>query len=125
MIRRPPRSTQSRSSAASDVYKRQAEGRPLQVGPAGADRPCGPLPVLAGRDPDLRRRDPRLRARGLVPRQPNERGTDLEPVRGTIGAVTLAGAMAKVAARAERAGADLRQPRLAALGTRRAREHAE
>ena len=26
MIRRPPRSTQSRSSAASDVYKRQAEG---------------------------------------------------------------------------------------------------
>eukprot|EP00657_Telonema_sp_P-1_P010297 TRINITY_DN464_c0_g1_i1.p1 TRINITY_DN464_c0_g1~~TRINITY_DN464_c0_g1_i1.p1 ORF type:complete len:175 (+),score=20.69 TRINITY_DN464_c0_g1_i1:144-668(+) len=30
MIRRPPRSTQSRSSAASDVYKRQ---------------PCAPLPV--------------------------------------------------------------------------------
>src|SRR5450756_3123267 len=27
MIRRPPRSTQSRSSAASDVYKRQARGR--------------------------------------------------------------------------------------------------
>ena len=26
MIRRPPRSTQSRSSAASDVYKRQAKG---------------------------------------------------------------------------------------------------
>src|SRR5680860_1589603 len=26
MIRRPPRSTQSRSSAASDVYKRQAVG---------------------------------------------------------------------------------------------------
>ena len=25
MIRRPPRSTQSRSSAASDVYKRQAQ----------------------------------------------------------------------------------------------------
>ena len=25
MIRRPPRSTQSRSSAASDVYKRQAD----------------------------------------------------------------------------------------------------
>src|SRR5680860_1917390 len=31
MIRRPPRSTQSRSSAASDVYKRQLEGRlPLE-----------------------------------------------------------------------------------------------
>src|SRR5450756_2109843 len=29
MIRRPPRSTQSRSSAASDVYKRQ--GEPLLV----------------------------------------------------------------------------------------------
>src|SRR5450756_2929341 len=28
MIRRPPRSTQSRSSAASDVYKRQAMARP-------------------------------------------------------------------------------------------------
>src|SRR5680860_1693544 len=26
MIRRPPRSTQSRSSAASDVYKRQVKG---------------------------------------------------------------------------------------------------
>src|SRR5680860_1023703 len=26
MIRRPPRSTQSRSSAASDVYKRQVQG---------------------------------------------------------------------------------------------------
>src|SRR5680860_1806871 len=26
MIRRPPRSTQSRSSAASDVYKRQEDG---------------------------------------------------------------------------------------------------
>ena len=30
MIRRPPRSTQSRSSAASDVYKRQAYGLPIR-----------------------------------------------------------------------------------------------
>src|SRR5450756_2631960 len=30
MIRRPPRSTQSRSSAASDVYKRQASRADLQ-----------------------------------------------------------------------------------------------
>src|SRR5680860_346111 len=30
MIRRPPRSTQSRSSAASDVYKRQAINAPVQ-----------------------------------------------------------------------------------------------
>ena len=46
MIRRPPRSTQSRSSAASDVYKRQASDTP---GPAenafqAAD---GPAPGLA------------------------------------------------------------------------------
>src|SRR5680860_811180 len=37
MIRRPPRSTQSRSSAASDVYKRQAQQRawrvPLKLSP--------------------------------------------------------------------------------------------
>ena len=30
MIRRPPRSTQSRSSAASDVYKRQAQDVPFR-----------------------------------------------------------------------------------------------
>src|SRR5680860_1337502 len=42
MIRRPPRSTQSRSSAASDVYKRQA-------------RPCAEVAPVAQRrfwDPD-------------------------------------------------------------------------
>src|SRR5450756_3250240 len=43
MIRRPPRSTQSRSSAASDVYKRQAvfpftvEAAPLARRDAGGD----------------------------------------------------------------------------------------
>src|SRR5450756_24136 len=31
MIRRPPRSTQSRSSAASDVYKRQAYGTFVRI----------------------------------------------------------------------------------------------
>ena len=37
MLRRPPRSTQSRSSAASDVYKRQALNLPiLCVGGTGA-----------------------------------------------------------------------------------------
>src|SRR5450756_1862194 len=36
MIRRPPRSTQSRSSAASDVYKRQPKSWP----PATAWLPC-------------------------------------------------------------------------------------
>src|SRR5450756_2693453 len=31
MIRRPPRSTQSRSSAASDVYKRQGQNSPIRT----------------------------------------------------------------------------------------------
>src|SRR5659263_440507 len=36
MIRRPPRSTQSRSSAASDVYKRQVRKRPgMYIGSTG------------------------------------------------------------------------------------------
>eukprot|EP00657_Telonema_sp_P-1_P001200 TRINITY_DN1266_c0_g1_i6.p1 TRINITY_DN1266_c0_g1~~TRINITY_DN1266_c0_g1_i6.p1 ORF type:complete len:116 (-),score=51.78 TRINITY_DN1266_c0_g1_i6:48-395(-) len=38
MIRRPPRSTQSRSSAASDVYKRQLQGPPGQGGFGSRDR---------------------------------------------------------------------------------------
>src|SRR5450756_1017294 len=42
MIRRPPRSTQSRSSAASDVYKRQGVGRyqmvTSKIGRSGTDR---------------------------------------------------------------------------------------
>src|SRR5450756_2187352 len=38
MIRRPPRSTQSRSSAASDVYKRQGSG---DLGPAHTVGPAG------------------------------------------------------------------------------------
>src|SRR5680860_1701787 len=33
MIRRPPRSTQSRSSAASDVYKRQTPQDPQNLAP--------------------------------------------------------------------------------------------
>src|SRR5680860_1784409 len=40
MIRRPPRSTQSRSSAASDVYKRQAGG-PLLFPHATLPGPSG------------------------------------------------------------------------------------
>ena len=58
MIRRPPRSTQGRSSAASDVYKRQAAASPSSRAPGGAGLrkclsakqlglldPAGPLPV--------------------------------------------------------------------------------
>eukprot|EP00657_Telonema_sp_P-1_P002846 TRINITY_DN1660_c0_g1_i1.p1 TRINITY_DN1660_c0_g1~~TRINITY_DN1660_c0_g1_i1.p1 ORF type:complete len:111 (-),score=56.84 TRINITY_DN1660_c0_g1_i1:154-486(-) len=39
MIRRPPRSTQSRSSAASDVYKRQRTSRVRRSGLAGETEP--------------------------------------------------------------------------------------
>ena len=37
MIRRPPRSTQSRSSAASDVYKRQAPYSETIRGPVASE----------------------------------------------------------------------------------------
>src|SRR5665811_2475517 len=49
MIRRPPRSTRVRSSAASDVYKRQvADRREAQLG--GDDQPVEDLPhLVAGR----------------------------------------------------------------------------
>src|SRR5450756_2847398 len=53
MIRRPPRSTQSRSSAASDVYKRQLqmEEMKLNLGPAkGKDFATGLGPYLVTRD---------------------------------------------------------------------------
>eukprot|EP00658_Telonema_sp_P-2_P011023 TRINITY_DN14193_c0_g1_i2.p2 TRINITY_DN14193_c0_g1~~TRINITY_DN14193_c0_g1_i2.p2 ORF type:complete len:103 (+),score=21.62 TRINITY_DN14193_c0_g1_i2:72-380(+) len=43
MIRRPPRSTLSSSSAASDVYKRQHLGHPLLVQPL----PAAPRPFLS------------------------------------------------------------------------------
>ena len=48
MIRRPPRSTQSRSSAASDVYKRQAEDTTralVPVSPAKRTRMTSPDPA--------------------------------------------------------------------------------
>src|SRR5680860_1730176 len=51
MIRRPPRSTQSRSSAASDVYKRQGENwEPLST----PCRPClHPVPPRQCESPHL------------------------------------------------------------------------
>src|SRR5450756_3160738 len=51
MIRRPPRSTQSRSSAASDVYKRQEQTR-LERGHGGMD-PAGTEVVLRAHRRDL------------------------------------------------------------------------
>src|SRR5450756_1516707 len=69
MIRRPPRSTQSRSSAASDVYKRQA--------PAGADaRPRAALdPPRAAQPP--RRRDSVDRRGAKPPRGRRAKGGGL------------------------------------------------
>src|SRR5450756_1315310 len=49
MIRRPPRSTQSRSSAASDVYKRQGVFRGPHFGLPGARPRTGPYPRRAHR----------------------------------------------------------------------------
>src|SRR5680860_642344 len=59
MIRRPPRSTQSRSSAASDVYKRQDLGSGLGVAHLDLVRPLLPrlqalvLGYALERDPAL------------------------------------------------------------------------
>src|SRR5450756_1135734 len=51
MIRRPPRSTQSRSSAASDVYKRQvllARDKEVRVGTYVLRRLLQMIPVFFG-----------------------------------------------------------------------------
>ena len=49
MIRRPPRSTQSRSSAASDVYKRQVQADAVDDGAAvGLERAAVVVQVHAG-----------------------------------------------------------------------------
>src|SRR5680860_1339133 len=50
MIRRPPRSTQSRSSAASDVYKRQGIDA-IEWAREGADRGAGEI-LLNSMDAD-------------------------------------------------------------------------
>src|SRR5450756_824334 len=47
MIRRPPRSTQSRSSAASDVYKRQACRSSIYRAIDGDDRAINCAPTMA------------------------------------------------------------------------------
>src|SRR5680860_1922045 len=74
MIRRPPRSTQSRSSAASDVYKRQVQGiidggerycdlrgRGLLMQPLGGDMPVALGKQQAGKGHPLTR-GPKARA---------------------------------------------------------------
>ena len=86
MIRRPPRSTRSVSSAASDVYKRQFRGRALRPGRHFDVRdrkprlrpPRNPLPALSGNRLGrshrwgIRYRGGRARRRGPEGRQPQE-----------------------------------------------------
>src|SRR5665809_154118 len=59
MIRRPPRSTQSRSSAASDVYKRQVHARDRARGGHQPRQHVGVAPqgasVAGAPEPELRR----------------------------------------------------------------------
>ena len=77
MIRRPPRSTRDRSSAASDVYKRRAIGRANEqlieavtvTGPGRADRlagavaGCRTVKTQAGGRAERRQIDGRAKAR--------------------------------------------------------------
>ena len=85
MIRRPPRSTQSRSSAASDVYKRQEEYAALLSGFAiffvGV---FAPLEVLEARE---RQRGDRLigLARWQYDRIHRGKKYDLEVDSGSLG----------------------------------------
>src|SRR5678815_5997575 len=70
MIRRPPRSTLDRSSAASDVYKRQVQGLAGPLVPLlarGTEEAGRPVGILLGRG-GLDERHPLIRAsRGAVP----------------------------------------------------------
>src|SRR5450756_3153549 len=67
MIRRPPRSTQSRSSAASDVYKRQDQDLAVVVGDLDlALDDVGDLVVRAFEVPALRVATPEAEAELVV-----------------------------------------------------------
>src|SRR5450756_2946917 len=90
MIRRPPRSTQSRSSAASDVYKRQVDERPVLevlsgVGEVQAEQVRGP--ARAGVSDGLDQPD-RLTAEGdregAQPSVPADERGDVARVHGVV-----------------------------------------
>src|SRR5450756_2970801 len=91
MIRRPPRSTQSRSSAASDVYKRQGvaagaadgDGADRERPDARAARRPGGLGLARA---DHRRGHPAL---GGVRLTVSEPGTGPEPLRDAVGDLLL------------------------------------
>src|SRR5450756_3182134 len=62
MIRRPPRSTQSRSSAASDVYKRQGHRQIVEM----AGQACGSRHVLERKVPGVEPQPVDVAAVGLI-----------------------------------------------------------
>src|SRR5678815_131821 len=78
MVRRPPRSTLDRSSAASDVYKRQAPGRVAQLVEQGIENPRvgGSIPSPATIDSKILW-SPRLMRSGLGKRRRRSRYTAL------------------------------------------------
>src|SRR5450756_3203050 len=100
MIRLPPRSTQSRSSAASDVYKRQEND---QCGHGAVDPGCGnrdklrthlvdvalhqSLGAADGSDREDAGEEDAQRSADAVDRPDVERVVDLEPLAQQDGAV--------------------------------------
>src|SRR5680860_121731 len=81
MIRRPPRSTQSRSSAASDVYKRQAGTGVAGLAADGLGR-CADLLALFGREEGRGRLLDELLVASLQRAVP---GADDDHVSGAVG----------------------------------------
>src|SRR5680860_1600373 len=77
MIRRPPRSTQSRSSAASDVYKRQVDEQGKCHQRAENERNPPPPHAVLIRTQDAKQNEDQRRDRGVGPRRhPHDQTTD-------------------------------------------------
>src|SRR5450756_2326441 len=80
MIRRPPRSTQSRSSAASDVYKRQVSKGSTTRAPPKLARRCAGAPPRPPTSTSSKRRAA-LRARGEEEKEEEEEDEDEDALR--------------------------------------------
>src|SRR5450756_1078487 len=77
MIRRPPRSTQSRSSAASDVYKRQMSTiRQIEANRRNSEKSTGPTSVTGKAVASMNALKTGIHAKSLV--LPSEKLADLE-----------------------------------------------
>eukprot|EP00658_Telonema_sp_P-2_P053666 TRINITY_DN4226_c0_g1_i1.p2 TRINITY_DN4226_c0_g1~~TRINITY_DN4226_c0_g1_i1.p2 ORF type:complete len:105 (+),score=45.45 TRINITY_DN4226_c0_g1_i1:101-415(+) len=78
MIRRPPRSTLSSSSAASDVYKRQMQARVVEQeggAQATADKITALECELKAKDEELKAKDEELKAKDEEHRQADKQHT--------------------------------------------------